>query len=208
MRASTMKSLSTLLALMMAATGLAQSTGQAQARRSQAAPAAAAKPVRPDPNLLDGSKHEPEKRPLYGMLSEIEMGENEGGKSDRVSPNSGPGGGNGEAPPPGGKSGSQAQAGGSAEKIEQGPAAEAQGAQAQKLSGSQGAAQAAGGADKQSQTKLGDASLQIQTVKASPDVVGTQTTSTQQYEKKLPSGSQSNNRNQGAEKGKVIPKGL
>lgn len=202
-----MKSLNFLLALMMAATGLAQTSAPAPARRNQSAPPAASKPVRPDPNLLDGSKHEAEKRPMYGMLSEIEMGENEGGKADRVSPNSGPGGGSGEAPPPGGKSGDPAQAGGSAEKIEQGPAAEAQGAQAQKLSGPQGA-QAAGGGDKQSQTKLGDASLQIQTVKASPDVVGAQPTTTQQYEKKLPAGSQSNNRNQGAEKGKVIPKGL
>jgi hypothetical protein len=208
MRAPAMKTRGSLLALLLAASVSAQTSAPAPARRNQAAPAAATKTVRPDPNLLDGSKLEAEKRPMYGMLSEIEMGEQEGGKPDRVSPNSGPGGGSGEAPPPGGKAGSPPPpAGGSAEKVEEGPPAEAQGAQAQKLSGPQGA-QAPGGANKQSQTKLGDASLQIQTVKASPDVVGTQPTTTQQYEKNLPAGSQSTNRNQGAEKGKVIPKGL
>ena len=201
-----MKPLACLLVLLASASAFAQSAAPAPARRNQAAPPA--KTVRPDPNLLDGSKLEREKRPMFGMLSEIEMGENEGGKADRVSPNSGPGGGSGEAPPPGGKAGGPAQAGGSAEKIEQGPAAAAQGAQAQKLQAPPGAQAAGGAADKQQQMKIGDASLQIQTVNASPEVVGTQPTTTQQYEKKLPAGSQSNNRNQGAEKGKVIPKGL
>jgi hypothetical protein len=35
-----------------------------------------------------------------------------------------------------------------------------------------------------------------------------QPSSSQQYEKKVPAGQQTNNRNQGVEKGKVIPKGL
>lgn len=181
-------------------------SGAAAARRNQ--PAAAAKTVRPDPNLLDGSKLEAEKRPMFGMLSEIEMGENEGGKEDRISPNSGPAGNNGQPPPPGGKTGASAQSGGSAEKVEEGPAAEAEGAEAKKLSTPEGAQAAGGKTGKQQNMQIGDASLQIQTSAPAPDVVGSQPTTTQQYEKKLPSGQQTNNSNQGAEKGKVIPKGL
>ena len=56
--------------------------------------------------------------------------------------------------------------------------------------------------------QIGDATLQIQTVPQTPDTVGTEPSQAQQYEKKTPAGQQSNNRNQGVEKGKVIPKGL
>jgi hypothetical protein len=56
--------------------------------------------------------------------------------------------------------------------------------------------------------QIGDATLQIQTVPQTPDMVGTEASKAQQYEKKVPPGQQSNNRNQGVEKGKVIPKGL
>jgi len=207
-----MKPLLSLLILVFAATAVAQSqnpanpAGAASAKRN---PPAKAGTVRPDPNLLDGSKLEAEKRPLFGMLSEIEMGENEGGKPDKVSPNSGPAGGSEQGPPPpGGSAGAPPPpGGGSEEKVAEGPAAEAQGAQAKSLQNAAGA-QAGGGPAKPQNVQIGDASLQIKTAAASPDVVGTQPTTTQQYEKKLPSGPQSNNRNQGAEKGKVIPKGL
>ena len=202
-----MKLLCALLVLGLAASAqTANPAGSASGRRNQPAPAA--KTVRPDPNLLDGSKLEAEKRPMFGMLSEIEMGEKEGGKADKISPDSGPAGGNGQLPPPGAKSGGPAQAGGSEEKIAEGAAAEAQGAQAQKLDSTQNAQAAGGPQAKPRDLQIGDASLQIKTEKPSPDVVGNQPTTTQQYEKKLPAGQQSNNRNQGAEKGKVIPKGL
>ena len=179
-------------------------------------PASTAKPVLPDPDILDGSKYEPEKRPLYGMLSEIEMGEEEGEQQDRVSPNSGPqGAASAEAPKSGGAQQQQQQQqaqqqGGSSQPVAQGgPQAQAVGAQAQNLSGPQGAQNAAGGPqDSARNMQIGDATLQIQTVPQTPDTVGTEPSQAQQYEKKTPAGQQSNNRNQGVEKGKVIPKGL
>ena len=203
-----MKLLCCLLALVITAAAQTSNpaAGSSSARRNQ--PATAAKPVRPDPNLLDGSKLEAEKRPMFGMLSEIEMGENEGGKEDKISPNSGPAGSSGQTQQPGGKAGSPEQSGGSEEKIAEGPAAEAEGTQAKKLETPEGAQAAAGGATKSRDLQIGDASLQIKTEAPAPDVVGNQPTTAQQYEKKLPTGQQSNNRNQGAEKGKIIPKGL
>lgn len=170
-----------------------------------------AKAVLPDPDILDGSKYEPEKRPLYGMLSEIEMGEEEGGQQDRVGPNSGPAG---QPPPPGqenkpGGAGPEQQQGGSAEKVEEGPAAQPEGAQAQKINAPEGAQQQAGGPQGSArEMQIGDATLQIQTEEKSPDVVGQEASKAQQYEKPTPPGQQSNTRNQGVERGKVIPKGL
>lgn len=169
-----------------------------------------AKAVLPDPDILDGSKYEPEKRPLYGMLSEIEMGEEEGGQQDRVGPNSGPAG---QPPPPGqenkpGGAGPEQQKEGSAEKIEEGPAAQPEGAQAQKINAPEGSQQAGGPQGSAREMQIGDATLQIQTEAKSPDVVGQEASKAQQYEKPTPQGQQSNTRNQGVEKGKVIPKGL
>ena len=187
-----------------------------QAPPAKGAQARTAKPVLPDPDILDGSKYEPEKRPLYGMLSEIEMGEEEGDpQADRISPNSGqqqPG--SAEGPKPGGAQQQQQQQaqqqGGSSQPIAQGgPQAQAVGAQAQNLQVPQGAQNPAGGPqDSARNMQIGDATLQIQTVPQTPDTVGTEASQAQQYEKKPAAGQQSNNRNQGVEKGKVIPKGL
>lgn len=195
-----------------------------RAKQNQAARSTApkAKAVLPDPELLDGSKYEPEKRPLYGMISEIEMGEQESEQQDQVSPNSGPQ--NPSAPDPnapqqaGGGSQQQPaaqpeqqQAGGSSEPIPQGggPQAEAVGAQARSLQGAQGAQAQQGGPQPSSRDmQIGDATLQIQTVPQTPDMIGNEPSKAQQYEKPVPPGQQSNNRNQGVEKGKVIPKGL
>jgi hypothetical protein len=213
-----------LLAGLVLASASAQSTTPAATPPAPKARAASAtkskatgKVVLPDPEILDGSKYEPEKRPLYGMISEIEMGEEEGDQSDRVSPNSGPqgqpsaqgqqtpGGGAQQPPQP-----QAEQAGGSAEPVAEGPQAAAEGIQAQKLQVPQGAQAAPGGPQGAARNlQIGDASLQIQTVPQSPDMVGAQQpSSSQQYEKKVPAGQQTNNRNQGVEKGKVIPKGL
>lgn len=106
-------------------------------------PAKYGKPVLPDPHLLDGSSYEKEKRPLHGMLSEIEMGENEGGRQDKVSPNSGPAGCGSQAPAPtkpnaGGMAAAQpkeqpeqpAGGGAEAEKIPEGQTATAAGGSA------------------------------------------------------------------------------
>jgi hypothetical protein len=199
------------------------------------------KAVLPDPDLLDGSSYEKEKKPLHGMLSEIEIGENEGGRQDKISPNSGPGaagakppeqdkppaaGGAGAPPPP-----EQAQAAGAAEKVPEGqqaaaaggaasaaapagggPAAKAEGAQAANLKVPEGAANAAGAeANKPREQQIGDATLQIQTSsQKNADVVGTQASTSQQSDKKMPAGGSPNQSsgNVGVEKGRVVPKGL
>ncbi len=218
-----------LFAVVLLADATAQSStppvapGAATPRTKQTPPAkgaqARAKPVLPDPDILDGSKYEPEKRPLYGMLSEIEMGEEEGDQqANRISPNSGPqGAASSEAPKAGGAQQQQQQQqqqaqqqGGSSQPITQGgPQAQAVGAQAQNLQGPQGAQNPVGGPQGSARDmQIGDATLQIQTVPQTPDMVGNEPSQAQQYEKKVPAGQQSNNRNQGVEKGKVIPKGL
>lgn len=221
--ADAMKAFTALLALTFFASAGAQTTSPppvtpaAAKARSSATPTSrsktpGAKAVLPDPDILDGSKYEAEKRPLYGMISEIEMGEEEGDNQERVSPNSGPQG----APSPDGTKpaggGSKPEKeGGSAEKIAEGPQAKPEGAQAQKLNVPEGA-QAGGPQGPQGgarEMQIGDATLQIQTAPQTPDMVGAQQASNaQQYEKKVPAGQQSNSRNQGVEKGKVIPKGL
>ncbi|HKB57941.1 MAG TPA: hypothetical protein VKC51_10155 [Lacunisphaera sp.] len=203
----------------------------------------------PDPDLLDGSAFEKEKRPLEGMLSEIEMGEKEGPKGAKVSPDSGPGGsqqqspdksdptktagGGAETPPQnseqqagGASADAQQQAAGGAQAEQaqssqqqgggspaaEGPAAQAQGTQVANLKVPEGAQNAAGAASTAPRDlQIGDATLQIQALdKSAQDVVGVESTIAQQYEKKLPSGGNqsSGNRNQGVEKGRVVPKGL
>lgn len=207
------------------------------------------KPVTPDPDLLDGSSYEKEKRPLHGMLSEIEIGEEEGGKSDKISPDSGPAGpagakppedqkqaaksGGGAPPPPtaaaatpppenaaGGPQSAAADAsaaaggaGGSQSAVPQGPAGSASGAQADNLKVPEGAS--GGGppdGSKPQAQKIGDASLQIQTLPQNANnVVGAQQASgSQQYDHKVPSGGSTapSSGNAGVEKGRVVPKGL
>lgn len=218
-----MKPLPLLLAVLLLADAGAQTStppvapGAATPRSKQSPPAkpaaTKAKGPLPDPDLLDGSKYEPEKRPLYGMLSEIEMGEEQGDQQDRVSPNSGPQAQTaGQENKPGGaqqQQGAAAQpqqagAGGSAEKPGQGPQAQAEGSQAKSISGPAGAQNPAGGPQGARNMQIGDATLQIQTVPQTPDMVGAQqASSSQQYEKQVPAGQQSNNRNQGVEKGKL-----
>lgn len=205
-----------------------QAPGSISTRRPAGAKAAA-KMVKPDPDLLDGSIYDAEPRPLYGMISEIELPGSEekservggapqqaGGQQENSAQRPGPAGGSSQAqqqpeqpqaaaaPPPiqsGQDDRQEPQAGG--------PQAQAQGVQAASLQGQQ----SAGGPQEQSKPRdmqIGDATLQIQTVPQNqPQVVGTeQPTSTQQYEKKVPPGQQTDNRNRGVEKGKVMPKGI
>jgi hypothetical protein len=219
-----------LLLAMVAATAGAQTPEPAAAATASARvplakradkAAKSGKSVIPDPDLLDGSSFEKEKRPLHGMLSEIEMGEEEGGKNSKISPNSGPAGKspapedqaaakNGGAAPP-----KDSQEGGAEAKIPEGPAAAAEGTQVENLKVPEGAAGAAGASPDGTRPRdlqIGDATLQIQTPsKNSANVVGAQSSSSQQYEKKTPSGgspSSSTNANGGVEKGRVVPKGL
>lgn len=206
-----MRSLAFILVLALATMDAAQNTTPIGGRARNPVPTSTktGKPVIPDPDLLDGSKLEAEKRPLYGMLSEIEMGEKEGGKADKISPNSGPEGSGKPSEEKGGQGGTQAAAGGSDKKIAEGPEADAQGIQVANLKVPEGAEAAGQGGAQSKNLQIGDATLQIQTTNTpSPDVVGTQVSNAQQYEKKVPAGQQSNNRNQGVEKGQVIPQGL
>lgn len=178
--------------------------------------AATGKVAMPDPDLLDGTLYEAEKRPLHGMLSEIEMGEEESSqKSDKVSPNSGDPGAGGEKPPEeqqgggGQKPPEEQKEGGSSEKVPEGPQAQPEGVQVANLEVPEGAqGQQGGEQSKPRDMQIGDATLQIQTTQASPNVVGVQSSSAQQYEKKVPAGQQTDNRNRGVEKGKEMPKGL
>ncbi len=181
------------------------------------------KPVKPDPDLLDGSIYEPEKRPLYGMLAEVELPGSEQ-KSEKVGglpeqTRSGPAlpqlpkvGGSpskqqqqqAQAPPPPIQSGSDDR------QPPQGPEAKAEGVQVANLEVPEGAASAGDEQGKPRDIQIGDATLQIQTTPQTPQqqIVGVESTSTQQYEKKVPQGQQTDNRNRGVEKGKVMPKGI
>lgn len=217
--------LSGLIAATMATAMWAQTPTPAATSNSQRIDAAkrtdkSAKPrkaVIPDPDLLDGSALEPEKRPLYGMLSEIEMGEKEGGNAAKISPDSGRAGGAEESDKAGGAKNAATQppesSSGENAKIAQGPEAPAEGVQVAELKVPEGAG--SGGPDqntsKPRDLQIGDATLQIQTLsKNAPNVVGMESSTNQQYEKKLPSGSppSGSNRNTGVEKGRVVPKGL
>lgn len=203
-----------------------QAPGAIPNRRPAANSKTAAKAVKPDPDLLDGSIYDAEKRPLYGMISEVELPGSEQ-KSERV----------GGQPQPAGPQGPQASAsipklpteGSSApqqqqqqaatpppiqsgqddrEQQSEGNQAQASGVQAQNLEG-QGGAPDPNEQSKPKDMQIGDATLQIQTLPQNQQqVVGTESTSTQQYEKKVPPGQQTDNRNRGVEKGKVMPKGI
>lgn len=174
------------------------------------------KTVTPDPDILDGSKFDPEKRPLHGMLAEFEMGEKESTQENaKVGPQSGDPGSNGPPPPQGQKVGSSAgkidqQPGASPQQIAQGPQAKPEGIAVQNLQVPEGAAgqQEDGQQPKPRDLQIGDATLQIQSTPNNPNVVGTQSSTAQQYEKKVPAGQQTNNRNRGVEKGKEMPQGL
>lgn len=167
----------------------------------------AGKPVLPDPDLLDGSVYEPEKRPLFAMQSEIEMGEQEARQGDKVSPQSGPSGSQGD----------QQEQGGAEPKEKRarpgGNEAKAEGIKVENLripEGSTASQQDIPTPPKPRDLQIGDATLQIQTIPltAQKDIVGTQSSNAQASTKKIPQGQQTDNRNKGSEKGKVVPKGL
>lgn len=169
----------------------------------------AGKPVLPDPDLLDGSVYEPEKRPLFVMQSEIEMGEQEAKQGDKVSPESGPGGSQGDQQEQGG-SGQEPK-----EKRAQpgGNEAKAEGIKVENLKipeGNTASQQDIPTPPKPRDLQIGDATLQIQTIPmtAQKDIVGTQSSNAQASSKNIPQGQQTDNRNKGSEKGKVVPKGL
>ncbi len=214
------------LALGTAAWAQSQAPGSINNRRDSRSTSSRAplKAQKPDPDLLDGSIYEPEKKPLFGMMSEIEMAGAEQ-KSERVGGNPEPQGAAASAlpklPSGGGPQAQPQQQAAAPPPIpsgqddrqtpqSQGPQAQAQGVQVANLEVPEGAASAPDQEGKPRDMKIGDATLQIQTVQQSPQqsIVGLESTSTQQYEKKIPQGQQTDNRNRGVEKGKVMPKGI
>lgn len=195
------------------------------------------KTVKPDPDLLDGSIYEPEKKPRYGMISEVEIAGSEQ-KSEQVGgptvtasaeaatppPDGQPPGGGGPPPaaeqapqPPGGPTGTEPDPQQTGVPTSQSaadpnaPQTQAGGIQAEKIDNPQGVASAGPDAAKPaSNMKIGDASLQIPSNQQpqQPPPVGAESTSTQQFDKKMPQGQQTDNRNRGSEKGRVMPKGI
>ena len=215
-----------LIALAFGASAWAQSQapGSINTRRDSRATSSRApvKAQKPDPDLLDGSIYEPEKRPLFGMMSEIEMAGSEQ-KSERVGGNPEPQGASASSlpklPSGGGPQAQQQQqaatpppiqSGQDDRQMPQGPQGQAQGVQVANLEVPEGAASAPDQEGKPRDMQIGDATLQIQTVQqsAQQSIVGMESSSTQQYEKKVPQGQQTDNRNRGVEKGKVMPKGI
>lgn len=241
MRSATL--LSALVITVATTTALAQvsptrprpgSSNRIPAAKSATPAAKSSRLVKPDPDLLDGSIYEPEKKPRYGMISEVEIAGSEqkseqvGGPAATVSVETGTPPPPGQPPGGGGPPDQQApqQPGGPAatqpDPNQQGvptsqsaadpnaPQTQAGGIQAEKIDNPQGVASAGPEAAKPSEMKVGDASLQIpsnQQQQQTPPV-GAETTSTQQFDKKMPQGQQTDNRNRGAEKGRVMPKGI
>jgi hypothetical protein len=223
------------LAAFAASLALAQTTppapkGAAASRiATKRTPASAsAKVIKPDPDILDGSLYDPEKKPLFGMISDIEMAGSEqkservGGPQQQMPPGQQnpmaqpPSMSAGGAPPSGPQQDQQQQGGAPGSEIDEkqddrdgGPQAQPEGVAVKNLETPEGAAgQQSAPATPPRDMQIGDATLQIQTVEQKADIVGSQSTSTQQSDKKMPQGKQTDNRNRGAEKGRVMPKGL
>lgn len=200
-------------------------------------PRRAAKGPLPDPVLLDGAKHPPEKRSEHGMIGEFELPGNEDARDDRVGGQQGqPAGGEQEQPEQQGAPGGggqqvaqqqEEQGGGGGQQPQQGgpqgagqtagqggPNAQPQGIQVASLQGEGGGnAGDMSNTRKPSQVSIGDSAMQIKTQPNNPSVVGAQQPAgkTQQHEKTTGTGGRpptGNNSNRGAEKGRTMPAGL
>ncbi|MBM3842910.1 MAG: hypothetical protein FJ397_06525 [Verrucomicrobia bacterium] len=192
--------------------------------------AAGARGVLPDPALLDGSAHAPEKRSAIGMIGDFELPGDEQARTDKVGGASQPPGPNGNeaagegtggAPGrPGGQGKPEAnQAGGAGGKEEEKPAAgagdQAQGIQVAELKGEAAAPAPDGkGPSRPTAMAIGDQAMRIPQQPRSPAVVGTQqvaNVNTQDYEKGTGTGGKGPVNKGGpnrTEKGRVIPSGL
>ena len=186
--------------------------------------------VLPDPALLDGSTHAPEKRSAIGMIGDFELPGDEQARTDKVG---------GAVQPPGrigsdstaegsaaapGRPGGQGkpetnQAGGAGGKESDQPAAgtgdQAQGIQVAELKGEAAAPAPDGkGPSRPTAMAIGDQAMRIPQQPRSPAVVGTQqvaNVNTQDYEKGTGTGGKGPVNKGGpnrTEKGRVIPSGL
>jgi len=187
------------------------------ASRAPSGKSSAARGPLPDPVLLDGSTHQPEKKSEYGMVGDFELPGDENVRNGKVGgpQNAGqqpPAGGGGNMPmgmPQGGAAGPQSQqaagkagqqspggpqnANAAGEQIPGGgdPNAKAEGAQVAQLGGEPSGNQAQGGAgEKPPPVAIGDQAMQIKSAANTPGVVGAQQLpgNTQHHEKGTGSG--------------------
>ncbi|MEY3608999.1 MAG: hypothetical protein RLZZ447_1787 [Verrucomicrobiota bacterium] len=186
--------------------------------------------VLPDPALLDGSAHAPEKRSAIGMIGDFELPGDEQARTDRVGGASQPpeprgneaaAEGTGRSPGrPGGQGQPEAkQGGGSAAQEAEKPAAgsgnQAQGIQVAELKGDAAAPAPDGqGPSRPTAMAIGDQAMRIPQQPRNAGVVGAQqvaNVNTQDYEKGTGTGGKGPVNKGGpnrTEKGRVIPSGL
>lgn len=172
----------------------------------------------PDPVLLDGSTHKPEKKSEYGMIGDFELPGDENAKNNnRVGGTQNPGqpgsAGQPNALPQGGAAGAQGQpqagaaksgappagaagqqnSAGSDKQIAGGgdPNAKPEGVQVAELGGDTSGQSPAGSGERPQPVAIGDSGMKIQTIPAAAGVVGSQQQivgNTQHHEKGTGSG--------------------
>lgn len=206
----------------------AETAGSPRPGPSRATPGG--KGLLPDPALLDGSAHAPEKRSAIGMIGDFELPGDEQARTDKVGGASSPPGQSGNEPAaegtggaagkPGGQGKPESnQAGGAGGKEAEKPAAgagdQAQGIQVAELKGEPSAAAPDGKApSRPTAMAIGDQAMRIPQQPRNPAVVGTQqvaNVNTQDYEKGTGTGGKGPVNKGGpnrTEKGRVIPSGL
>ena len=210
-----------------AAAGLAAAESGAFPRSTPARAAAGFRAILPDPALLDGSAHAPEKRSALGMVGDFELPGDEKARSEKVGASALPSGqpepetageGGGSVPGKGGdRSGPEAsKPGGMAPAVPPaGSGDQAQGIQVAELKGDAPAASTESKAPgRPSAMAIGDQAMRIPQQPGKSGVVGTQqvaNVNTQDYEKGTGTGGKGPVNKGGpnrTEKGRVIPSGL
>jgi hypothetical protein len=186
--------------------------------------------VLPDPALLDGSAHAPEKRPALGMIGDFELPGDEQARTAKVGGASLPPGPSGNEPTPEGTGDSSGGPGGQGKSEANQPAGavgeesakpaagsgdQAQGIQVAELKGEAAAPGPEGkGPSRPTAIAIGDQAMRIPQQPGNPAVVGTQqvaNVNTQDYQKGTGTGGKGTSNKGGpnrTEKGRTIPSGL
>jgi hypothetical protein len=186
--------------------------------------------VLPDPALLDGSAHAPEKRSALGMIGDFELPGDEQVRTDKVGSASLPPGRSGNEPIPEGTAGSSGGTGGQGKPEANQPAGaggeesakpaagsgdQAQGIQVAELKGEAAAPGPEGqGPSRPPPITFGDQAMRISQQPGNPAAVGTQqvaNVNTQDYQKGTGTGGKGTSNKGGpnrTEKGRTIPAGL
>ncbi len=209
---------------------LAAAEAGGSARPSPARASAAGRAVLPDPALLDGSAHAPEKRSAIGMIGDFELPGDESARTEKVGGASQPPGTEGNEAPaglpgvasgrPGGQGKPEANQPGGAggqetEKPAGGSGDQAQGIQVAELKGEAAAPAPDGKAPaRPTAMAIGDQAMRIPQQPRNAGVVGSQqvaNANTQDYEKGTGTGGKGPVNKGGpnrTEKGRTIPSGL